>query len=78
MAGTIPVLFVRSFSVLGRSGVERVGTVWLTGDIFGIISHEQNHKRKKQRLVVGQRQVAAQLAQCLNVVMDRVPVISSR
>ena len=37
MAGTTPVLYVRSFSVLGRSGIERVGTVWLTGDFFGII-----------------------------------------
>ena len=24
--------------MLGKSGVERVGTVWLTGDCFGIIS----------------------------------------
>ena len=24
--------------MLGRSGVERVGTVWLTGDFFDIIS----------------------------------------
>ena len=38
LAGTTSVLFVRSFSVLGMSGVERVGTVWLTGDFFGIIS----------------------------------------
>ena len=38
MAGTTPVFSVRSFSVLGRSGIERVGTVWLTGDFFGIIS----------------------------------------
>ena len=38
LAGTTSVLSVRSFSVLGRSGVERVGTVWLTGDFFGIIS----------------------------------------
>ena len=38
MADTTPVLSVRSFSVLGKSGVERVGTVWLTGDFFGIIS----------------------------------------
>ena len=38
MAGTTPVLSVRSFSVLGRSGVERVGTVWLTSDFFNIIS----------------------------------------
>ena len=27
-----------SFSVLGRSGVEHVRTVWLTSDFFGIIS----------------------------------------
>ena len=40
MAGTTPVLSVRSFSVLGRSGIERVGTVWLTGDFFGIIMNE--------------------------------------
>ena len=38
MVGTTPVLSVRSFSVLGRSGVERVGTVWLTSDFFDIIS----------------------------------------
>ena len=38
MAGTTPVLSVRSFSVLGRSGVERVGTVWLISDFFDIIS----------------------------------------
>ena len=38
LAGTTLVLSVRSFSVLGRSGVERVGTVWLTSDFFGIIS----------------------------------------
>ena len=36
MTGITPVLFVRSFSVLGRSGIERVGTVWLTGDFFRI------------------------------------------
>ena len=33
---TIPVLSVRSFSVLGRSGVERVGTVWLTSALVKI------------------------------------------
>ena len=38
MVGTTPVLSVRSFSVLGRSGVEHVGTVCFTGDFFGIIS----------------------------------------
>ena len=38
MAGTTPVLSVRSFSVLDRSGVERVGTIWLIGDFFSIIS----------------------------------------
>ena len=38
MVGTTLVFSVRSFSVLGRSGIERVGTVWLTGDFFGIIS----------------------------------------
>ena len=38
MVGTTPVLSVRSFSVLGRFGVERVGTVCFTGDFFGIIS----------------------------------------
>ena len=38
MGGTTPVLSVKSFSVLGRSGVERFGTVWPTGDFFGIIS----------------------------------------
>ena len=38
MVGTTPVLSVRSFSVLSRSGVKRVGTVWLTSDFFGIIS----------------------------------------
>ena len=38
LADTTPVLSVRSFSVLGRSGVERVGIVWLTGDFFGIIN----------------------------------------
>ena len=38
MAGTIPVLSVRSFSMLGRFGVELVGTVWLTGNFFSIIS----------------------------------------
>ena len=37
MAGTTPVLSVRSFSMLGRSGIERVGTVWLTG-IFSALS----------------------------------------
>ena len=31
------VLSVRSFSVLGRSGIERVGTVWLTGNFLGIV-----------------------------------------
>ena len=36
MAGTTPVLSVRSFSVLGRFGIERVGIVWLTGDFFRI------------------------------------------
>ena len=34
LAGTTPILFVRSFFVSGRSGIERVGTVWLTGDFF--------------------------------------------
>ena len=38
MASTTPVLSVRSFSVLGRFGVERVGIVWLIGDFFGIIN----------------------------------------
>ena len=38
MASTTSVLSVRSFSMLGRSGIERVGTVWLTSDFFGIIS----------------------------------------
>ena len=38
MAGTTSVLSVRSFSVLGKSGIERVGTVWISGDFFGIIS----------------------------------------
>ena len=38
LAGTTPVHSVRSFFVLGRSGVERVGTVWLTSDFFDIIS----------------------------------------
>ena len=38
LAGTTPVLSVRSFSVLGRFGVKRVGIVWLTGDFFGIIN----------------------------------------
>ena len=38
LAGTTSVHSVRSFSVLGRSGVERVGTVWLAGDFFGIIN----------------------------------------
>ena len=38
MVEITPVLSVRSFSVLGKSGVKRVGTVWLTGDFFGIIS----------------------------------------
>ena len=38
MAGTTPVLSVRSFSMLGRSDIERVGTVWRTGDFFGIIN----------------------------------------
>ena len=38
MADTTPVLSIRSFSVLDRSGIERVGTVWLTGDFFDIIS----------------------------------------
>ena len=34
LAGTTPILSVRSFFVLGRSGIERVGIVWLTGDFF--------------------------------------------
>ena len=38
MAGTTPVLSIRSFSVLGKSGIERVGTVWIIGDFFGIIN----------------------------------------
>ena len=38
LVDTTPVLSVRSFSVLGRSGVEHVGTVCFTGDFFGIIS----------------------------------------
>ena len=38
MAGIIPVPCVRSFYVLGRFGIECVGTVWLTGDFFSIIS----------------------------------------
>ena len=38
LADTTPVLSVRSFSVLGRFGVKRVGIVWLIGDFFGIIS----------------------------------------
>ena len=38
LVGTTPVLSVRSFSVLGRSSVERVGTEWLIGDFFGLIS----------------------------------------
>ena len=38
MASTTSVLSVRSFSVLGKSGVEHVRTVWLTGDFFSIIN----------------------------------------
>ena len=38
LAGITPVLFVRSFFVLGRSSVERVGTVWLISDFFDIIN----------------------------------------
>ena len=38
MADTTPVLSIRSFFVLDRSSIERVGIVWLTGDFFGIIS----------------------------------------
>ena len=28
-----------SFSVLGMSGIKRVGTMWLTRDFFGIIKN---------------------------------------
>ena len=41
MADTTPVLSVRSFSVLSKSGIECVRTVWLTGDFFGIISYKK-------------------------------------
>ena len=42
MAGTTSLLFVKSFPVLDRSGIKRVGTVWLIGDFFGIINVELN------------------------------------
>ena len=38
LVGTTLVLFVKSFSVLGRSGIERVETGWLIDDFFGIIN----------------------------------------
>ena len=28
--------------MLGRFGIKRVGTVWLTGDFFGIIMYDTN------------------------------------
>ena len=37
MAGTTSVLSVKSFSVLDRSGIKRVGTVWLIGNFLGIV-----------------------------------------
>ena len=63
--------------LLGKGG-EFLSHVWILKEHFNHIevlqSHEQDHKRKKQRLVLGQSQVAVQLAQSLNLVMDRVLV----